>query len=100
MKPPTIEEQIAEAHEQINIGKIQAAMTAMNWIWYPEEKVPTKERIRKTLDTLIRHVVEAKEKSRPGFSPSASTGGFHVMWNGKEETLHIFFAVEHYEWMA
>jgi hypothetical protein len=98
-KTPPIEKQIEDALEFIEIDTIHKAMHRLDWEWHPEKEVPTKRRIRETLEYLLNCVLASVHKN-PDSSPGASTGGFFVSWNGGTKLLTVHFSVSHYEWMA
>lgn len=77
---------------QLNFEKIHAYMTAVNWTYGLEEKVPSVEELIKTASSVLDEVLHS-----PLDNSSCSTGGFHAfkhMWGSKNDEYEIMFAIE------
>lgn len=92
-----LEKQIEDMWEQIGIEKIQDHMDETNWIWmFPKEgqsRVPRRKEIRETLEKLIGYIRD-QVKENPECDLNTSTGGFHVLWFGLSQQLHVYFAID------
>jgi len=100
----TMEQMVNETIENFDFDKVQLTMKALNWTWWGDRTIPTKERMIDTAKGLLNGAMEGAKKCdrlrqyEPYFN---ATGGFkaYCFVNKYKHitSLHLEFIVSEWE---